>query len=130
MTQVIKQYINARLVIAPSRKQLGNRLARTFWDSKDSSASICLPEAISVNEQLSAILEMMARGKTYSYPDLTMHGRELLQGGSILFLLHLVLHEIAHVRLGLPQNRDVACDLWAMQQLPKIKKGFGMNQNP
>lgn len=115
--RTIRQYIIADLIIVKSRTDIGNRLGLSMWGHSDENDRIFLPRTISVNEQLSVIFAIMAREASNRNSRLSDHARYLLSSGSINFLNHLVLHEIAHIKNRWGQNKETDCDIWAFERL-------------
>lgn len=114
---LISKHIEADLVVAGSRNEIGNRIGFSKWGGNGRNNQIFLPRTISVNEQISAILDMMKRERPLPDNRLSDHANDLLTSGSLLFLEHLVLHEIAHIKHQWSRDRERECDLWAWERL-------------
>jgi hypothetical protein len=42
---------------------------------------------------------------------------------SFEFIVHLVLHEVAHIKYDWDQSNEKDCDYWAFEQLDIVKSG-------
>lgn len=119
--KMMSDHIQAMLKIVDSRNQIGNRLALSEWGKPGHEDFISLPRSISMNEQISAILQIISKGEDWGIPRLAKIGRQLLASDSRMFLAYLVLHEIAHIKHAWSEKREIDCHLWAGEQLEKIR---------
>ncbi|WP_027362334.1 hypothetical protein [Desulfospira joergensenii] len=115
--KIIARYVNAELILVESRSDIGNRIGLSKWGSPGRRDRILFPKTISITEQLSVILAMMKRESSMVHPGLADHANRLFASNSMLFLEHLVLHEIAHIKNKWGQKKETACDLWAFEQI-------------
>ncbi len=90
------------------------KLGLSQWGYANRKDRILLAKTISVSEQLSVIFAMMAREPDSLLAD---HAQYLLVSDSLLFLKHLILHEVAHIKNKCQQRREVDCDLWAFERI-------------
>ena len=112
----VSPHIDAELMFAASRQDLGGRLGLSQWGYPDRKDRILLVKTISVTEQLSVIFAMMAREHS-NRSLLSVCANRLLGSDSLLFLEHLVLHETAHIKHRWDQGKDIKCDLWAFEMI-------------
>lgn len=112
---IIALHIAAQLRFVRSKKQIRGRLAACRFGKAGRAHEIILPFRISKLEIEEYLFWLLMRAR--------LEKRKRLQAcvarinNEIKFLEYAVLHEIAHLKNGWGQARDIACDLWAFGQM-------------
>lgn len=128
--RLVSKYIDAEVEIVDSPvkyfkqkcsqtnvESLSEKLAIALWKSPVEPNRILLQNEIPEAEIENHMQALFANGFEDVY---------YLFENSRDFMLHLVLHEVAHIRHDWDQLREKACDQWAFDEFKKIKKeSFG-----
>jgi hypothetical protein len=115
---LISQYVDADLIVVQSKAEIDGKLGRGLWAGPNQKARIIIPKLISEDEAESCLLALAVSGEINDLPELCEDADSIEDGRR--FLMHLVLHEIAHVKNRWGQDRESDCDVWAHQELIKI----------
>ena len=118
---LISRYVDADLVLAESKAEIGGKLGRGNWAVPGKKAQIILPKEISEEDAENCLLALAIRGQINNRPELCADADSVKDGRQ--FLTHLTLHEIAHVKNRWGQDCELDCDVWAHKEMVKIDKG-------
>ena len=121
LESLISQYVDADLILVDSKSEIGGKLGRGNWEIPGRRAQIILPKQITEEEAENCLLALAIRGQTNDHSELCEDADAIENGRT--FLVHLTLHEIAHVKNRRGQDREVECDLWAHKEMAGLHLG-------
>lgn len=123
--RTIAKYIDARLEIVDeiaqwcadnsggcSPEKFDNPIGKALWGSDSEPNRILLRRILTEKNIQSHLDAIYLRG---------FENVEEVITNSDEFLLHLVLHEVAHIKNNWHQNRESDCDRWAFDKLHVVK---------
>lgn len=90
--------------------ELDNPIGKALWHSPTEADRILMRRHLPACLIEDHLLALYFRGFERVY--------ELL-GDSRTFLIHLVLHEVAHIKHDWRQDQETKCDEWAFSNIPK-----------
>lgn len=94
------------------KEELDNPIGKSLWKSKTEPNRILLKKDISSNEVENHLQGLFMSG----FRDVHYKIENSLE-----FLMHLVLHEVAHIKHDWDQSHEKDCDTWAFKQLELVK---------
>jgi len=113
--ELVAKYVVAHVRFVPSKEEIGGKLGRSYWNSPTDSPVILLPERITATEIDESLILLALRGRVTGNKKLIEHADEI--SSSVEYLMHLVLHEVAHIKNNWTQERETDCDLWVWEQM-------------
>ncbi|AMX03464.1 hypothetical protein [Microbulbifer thermotolerans] len=116
---LVSRYINAEVVITNDHSKTKGKLSMAEWSSSSDAARITFKQTITKPEIEDHILALQMRGIQEDIDDLVNYASDI--NSEIEFLEHLALHEIAHIKNNFSQDKETACDLWAMREHKAIR---------
>jgi hypothetical protein len=126
LESIISEHIDAKLEVVSDiatwcadnsggmykKEELDNPIAKSLYNSDTEPDRILIRNNISGDKIEDILLSMHIKSFTNVYYAID---------NSVDFLIHLVLHEVAHIKHDWRQSKENDCDKWAFQQLELIK---------
>ena len=113
--ELVSKYMEAQIELVESNEAIDGKLGQSRWGHPTEIPLITLPRRITKQEIENSLLALIMRGHIDAKPELSSFASAVVD--SVVYIKHLVLHEVAHAANNWPQSMETECDLWALAKL-------------